>query len=203
MMPLPFEQQPRETSKAYAAFREYLDLGPQRSLVAVGQKLGKSRVVIERWSSKFDWVSRVQAHTAHLAELERKVIEARVIEKGVEWCKLTEAVKREAWKKGDEILAMADDFLERWRECSRVPGFESIVRGIELAIRLKQFAAGIPTETKEVHATVTGTVDIEWEAALKKIYGAAAARRAQVEVAAPPANPPLEVEAKKIEDAAT
>ena len=79
-MPLPFEQQPRESSRAFAAFKVYLGLGPQRSLAAVGQKLGKSRVVIEGWSSKFDWVSRVRAHGAHLAEVERKAIEAQIIE---------------------------------------------------------------------------------------------------------------------------
>jgi hypothetical protein len=78
-----------------------------------------------------------------------------------------------------------------------VPGFESVVRGIELAFRLKQFAAGMPSEIREVNTTVSGTVELDWEVALKKIYGAAAAKR----VAAPPANvaPTLDVEAKKIE----
>jgi hypothetical protein len=196
-MPLPFEQQPRESSRAFAAFNTYLSLGPQRSLVAVGQKLGKSRVVIERWSTKYDWVSRVQAHSAHLAEVERKVIEGRAMEKAVEWSKMTEAVRREAWRRSEELMLMADDFLERWRKSSRVPGFESIVRGMELAIRLKQFAAGMPSEIKEVNTTVSGTVELDWEMALKKIYGAAAAARAKVEC------PAVEVEAKRIPDAGT
>src|SRR5436189_3008307 len=124
-MPLPYEQQPRESSKEFAAFRVYLSLGPQRSLASVGQKLGKSRVVIEKWSSKFDWVTRVQAHAAHLAEVERKAIEGRMIEKAVEWSKVTESVRRDAWNKSEELIAMADEFIERWRSSSRVPGFES------------------------------------------------------------------------------
>jgi hypothetical protein len=194
-MALPFEQQPKESSRAFAAFRVYLSLGPQRSLAAVGQNLGKSKVVIEGWSSKFDWVSRVKAYTAHLAEVERKVIEGQGIEKAVEWGKMTEAVRRDAWKKSEELMAMADSFLERWRNCSRVPGFESVVRCMELAFKLKQFAAGMPSEIKEINATVSGTVELDWEIALKKIYGAAAAKRAQVEA------PPLDVEAKRIEDA--
>ena len=36
-MPLVFEQQPRESDKAFAAFKTYLELGPERSLVAVAQ----------------------------------------------------------------------------------------------------------------------------------------------------------------------
>jgi hypothetical protein len=179
-MPLPFEQQPRESSRAFAAFKVYLDQGPQRSLVAVGQKLGKSRVTIERWSTKYDWVSRVQAHGAHLAEVERKAIEGRAIEKAVEWSQMTEAVRREAWRRSEELMAMADEFLERWRNSSRVPGFESIVRGMELAMKLKQFAAGMPSEIKEVNTTVSGTVELDWEVALKKIYGAAAAMHSAV-----------------------
>jgi hypothetical protein len=193
MMPLPFEQQPRESSKAFAAFRVYLSLGPQRSLVAVGQKLGKSRVVIEGWSSKFDWVSRVQTHAAHLAEVERKAIEDRIIDKAVEWSKVKESVRRDAWKKGEKLIEMADRFIELWENCGRVPGFESVVKCMDLAFKLKQFAAGMPSEIKEVNTNVSGVVELDWELALKKIYGAAAAKRAQVEA------PPLDVEAKKLE----
>lgn len=193
-----FEQQPRESSKAFAAFQVYLRLGPQRSLAAVGQQLGKSGTVIERWSSKFDWVSRVQAYAAHLAEIERKIIEERAIDKAVEWSKVKESVKRDAWKKSEKLIEMADKFIARWENSSRVPGFESVVRCMELAFKLKQFAAGMPSEIKEVNTTVSGTVELDWEIALKKIYGAAAAKRA---VAAPLANeaPTLDVEAKQIE----
>lgn len=41
-MPHLFEQQPKESAKAFAAFQLYLNLGPERSLSAVEQKLGKS-----------------------------------------------------------------------------------------------------------------------------------------------------------------
>ena len=39
-----------------------LDLGPQRSLAAVGRELG----IMERWSSRWSWVKRVEAYTDHL-----------------------------------------------------------------------------------------------------------------------------------------
>src|SRR5204863_7745671 len=130
-------------------------------------------------------------------EVERKAIEGRMIEKAVEWSKVTESVRRDAWNKSEELIAMADEFLERWRNSSRVPGFESVVRCMELAFKLKQFAAGMPSEIKEVNTHVSGTVELDWEMALKKIYGAAAAKRAQVEA------PPLDVEAKKIETKTT
>jgi hypothetical protein len=55
-MPQPFEQQLKESTKAYAGFSEYLSMGPQRSTQAVAKKLGKSKALIERWCAKYGWV---------------------------------------------------------------------------------------------------------------------------------------------------
>ena len=52
---LEFEQLARESNKAFAAFWGYLELGPERSLANVTSKLGKSKVLMERWSRKYDW----------------------------------------------------------------------------------------------------------------------------------------------------
>src|SRR5690349_14258742 len=105
-MAMVFEQQSKESAKAFAAFRAYLELGPERSLAAVGQKLGKSKVMMERWSRKFDWSVRVQAYAAHLAEMERLAIQGVVDQKAVEWEKTHEAVRREAWQEAEEAIAM-------------------------------------------------------------------------------------------------
>ena len=78
-MPHPFERLPRESEKAFAAFSLYLSQGAERSTREVGKQLGKSEGLIERWAAKFDWRSRVAAHTAHLAMVEREAIEARPI----------------------------------------------------------------------------------------------------------------------------
>lgn len=75
-MKMEFEQRPGESDKAYAAFSLYLSMGPERSLAAVGRKLGKSDTLIERWCSRWRWVDRVAAHAAHLAVVEREATEA-------------------------------------------------------------------------------------------------------------------------------
>jgi len=54
-MPLPFEQQPRESAKAFAAFSLYLSLGAERSTAEVAKKLAKSAHLVRRWSAKFGW----------------------------------------------------------------------------------------------------------------------------------------------------
>jgi hypothetical protein len=174
-MGLAFEQQPKESDKAFAAFRVYLSLGPERSLAKTAAKLGRSKVLMERWSSKFDWLGRVAAYNEHMALVEREAAEALLRVKGVDWVKRQEDVREEAWTKGERLIALADDFFKRWGDAVRLPPFESVVRAMELAFRLKGWAVGQPLDVKQVNATVAGPdggpIRVEAVAALKKIYG--------------------------------
>jgi hypothetical protein len=54
-----WQQQPGESPKAFQAFVIYRNLElKERSLQKVGAELGKSRCLIERWSSRWGWVER-------------------------------------------------------------------------------------------------------------------------------------------------
>jgi hypothetical protein len=170
----PFDQQPRESAKAFAAFTEYLEMGPQRGLRAVAQKLHKSLTIVGRWSAKFDWPARVQAHAAHLAELEREAIQGLAMESAVEWHKTHEPVRREAWREAEKTIAMVRQAREQWQKAGRTPGWEGMARMLELAFKLKQFAAGMPSEIKEVNTNITTTIDVDWEIAIRKAYPVAA-----------------------------
>jgi hypothetical protein len=171
-MPLPFEQQPRESDKAFTAFKTYLELGAQRSLAVVAGQHGKSKTMIERWSRKFDWPARVQAHAAHLATIEREAIEGLALEKAVDWNKVHEAVKVAEWQRHKKLIALADEMLARWEKNKAKCGtLEGIARVLELATKLGRLAAGMPTEVKEVNTTVQATIDVDWEIAIRKAYG--------------------------------
>jgi len=172
--PLPFEQQPREGNRAFAAFQTYLELGAQRSLATVAVQHGKSKAMMERWSRKFDWPARVQAYAAHIASVERQAIESLAVEHAVEWEKTHESVRREAWAEAEKTIALVRTARERWEKSGRVPGFEGMARMLELAFKLKQFAAGMPSEIKEVQTNITGKIDVDWEIAIRKAYGVAA-----------------------------
>ena len=176
---LPFERQPKETSRAFAAFKVYLELGPERSLVAARAKLGScTRRSIERWSRRFGWMDRVRAFERHTAELERLAIERVATEKAVEWWRVHEPTRRLAWLKAERAIRLVEIAQERWEKSGRTPGFEGMARLLELAFKLKQFAAGMPSEIKEVNTTVTGKVSVEWQEAIRKAYGVAEPARA-------------------------
>ena len=165
-----YEQHPRESVRAFAAFKMYLDMGPNRSLASVAAKMGRSKTRMEQLSRKFGWPERVAARDAHLAELEREAIERLACEKAVEWWQLHEPARRQAWQEAEEAIAMVREARERWRKSSRTVGFEGMARMLDLAFKLKQFAAGMPAEIKEVHNLHTGKVSLEWEEAIRKAY---------------------------------
>lgn len=62
----PWERQKGESAQAYEAFVTYRDMGSERSLQAVSQRLSKSIPLIKRWSREKKWVERVRAYDNEL-----------------------------------------------------------------------------------------------------------------------------------------
>ena len=75
---LAWERQEGESARAYEAFSLYRDMGASRSLAKVGQMLGKSRALMERWSVQHGWVDRVEALEARDEMLRREAIDEHV-----------------------------------------------------------------------------------------------------------------------------
>nr|UWG90058.1 MAG: Protein of unknown function (DUF1804) [Bacteriophage sp.] len=62
----PWERQKGESEKAYEAFAAYRDMGPERSITKVSQSLNKTRALIGRWSSQWNWTERARAYDNEL-----------------------------------------------------------------------------------------------------------------------------------------
>ena len=171
-MAMAFERQPRETSKAFAAFSAYLGMGPERSLAAVGAKLGKSKVMMEKWSRKYDWPARVAAHGAHLALVEREAAEAVVRAKGADWAERYAELRESEWRARRELVELAWEVVRRWRaRPDRCGSLEGLARLLDLMSTLGRRACEVATERTEVTGVGGGPIRIEIEAALDKIYG--------------------------------
>lgn len=69
--PKPWDRQPGETDKAFAAFRVYLEAGPhERSYRSTAAVLGKkSDRWLKRWGVDNDWAGRVTAWDDHCAAI--------------------------------------------------------------------------------------------------------------------------------------
>ncbi len=71
-----WDKRASETARAYYVFTVYRDLGNGRSLAKAGREVGTHKTVLERWSSKHEWVARVQAFDLHTEALRRQAFEA-------------------------------------------------------------------------------------------------------------------------------
>ena len=69
---------PTESPRAYAAYCDYRDMGPQRSLEKVAQKCTKSVSLLRRWSSQLNWVKRASAHDTEEESFKRAARQAEI-----------------------------------------------------------------------------------------------------------------------------
>jgi hypothetical protein len=62
----PWDRRKDESPEAFEAFVMYRDMGSGRSTAKVGKRLKKNKSLMDRWSSKHDWVDRTAAWEEHL-----------------------------------------------------------------------------------------------------------------------------------------
>ena len=186
-----FEQQPKETAKAFAAFSLYLNMGPERSLEGVRVKCGKSSRLIQRWSSRWRWAERVEAHAGHLATVEREAVEVVARTKAAEWAKRQDEVRQREWEMHEKCIGAAKKAFDAFMTRDKVyANLADIARMLEVASKLGRLASGLATDKTEVTGEDGGAIRVEFEAALKKVYGRKAA---VVDVEAAPAHSPLPI----------
>ncbi len=83
----PWERQPGETGKAFAAFAEYRKMGPERAIRKVVQAVGqKDRYasVLEKWSARWGWVTRAAEWDSYEDRREREAVLEVAEKKAVE-----------------------------------------------------------------------------------------------------------------------
>jgi hypothetical protein len=141
---------PDESAQAYHALCTYAQLGPDRSLAATCQREGKSRAVIERWSSKHAWVARVKAFDAYVASASQ-----------ASYVETSAAIAKDHAHEAANLRARA---LARLRDVplDNLPPAIALKLWVE-AIRIERLSLGLPTEnthaTAQVQASVQATVE--------------------------------------------
>lgn len=68
----PWERQKGETEQAFEAFKLFRELGLKRSVGEVGKKLAKSRQLMSRWKSTWNWDERARAYDNELEKEARR-----------------------------------------------------------------------------------------------------------------------------------
>ncbi len=170
----PFEQLPRESNKAFAAFSLYLSMGTERSLATVAQKLHKSVTMLGRWSAKFAWTDRVAAHAAHYAIIEREAVEAAARGKAAEWEKRETRLRETEWRLHERAIAAAEKALDAFMAKDKVyANLADTARMLEIASKLGRLATGLGTDGERRGGDDLPGLRVEVTVALEKIYGQA------------------------------
>jgi hypothetical protein len=78
-----WDRQPGETSKAFEAFRIYLELRAERTYTKVAERLQKTHPLIARWAIKYHWHKRTLDFDNHemRQDQKRQVREAAAMRK--------------------------------------------------------------------------------------------------------------------------
>lgn len=176
--PLPFDQQPRETAKAYAAFVIYRDLGSERSLQETAQKLAKNLTTIKQWSALHNWVDRARSYDAALDARARAATENEVIERRR---RMLEKHARQADELGQAAQMILDEFKDRVGIRGGMKGIDrdtlvKLVLGLpkmtETAQKLERLAEGEATDRHEHTLTIEQVLkmpDEQFDALVKEL----------------------------------
>jgi hypothetical protein len=107
---------PGETPRAYSAFSTFVDLGHDRTLQMVADQLGEEVFTIKKWSSKYQWTSRVQ--NLHAGLLSEQVQNRADIlrQSDEEWASRLEHLRQQEWEVAQKLLGAARCFLESFGE---------------------------------------------------------------------------------------
>ena len=170
-------RQPGETDKAFAAFQVYLDMGSERNISKVGQKLDKSRSQIDAWRVKYDWKNRAVAYDNYLisskALKQKKEIEARyerfgrlsdqLAAFGISLLKTSDPSKL-THKEAIGYMQLALKFAQASREMFVMTAPEQIRTDIELLrIETAQTSSNVSNGTSNFEEAITSVASDIWK----------------------------------------
>lgn len=128
-----WERRPDETPKPYEAFCIYRDMGTDRSLRAVAEKLEKSETLMGRWSSRYEWVKRATAWDDEQERMEREIAQK-------EQAKAIRKMRGEHAKLASDMLIKAAEALSALPATDIKPS--DITRMVDVASKLERISRG-------------------------------------------------------------
>lgn len=145
--PQPWERQPEETPPAWQAFQTYRDMGATRSTAKVGHECGKNKRLMDRWSSRHNWVLRAAAwdeEQDRLHHLEMSVQRRKSAERNI--------------KIANAAMTVAGASLAQLAKQQKQLSPQDITRLIDSGSKLERLALGEATDHVAVVGRVDGTV---------------------------------------------
>lgn len=150
----PYDQQAGESEPAWQAFVAFRDLGPGRTVAAVGKTLGKSGNLVDRWCQRWNWRARAHRWDTDLDRQRRdELVERR------------RRTTNNTMAAGGVLLARATRLLtpppgtdpDAWLPEPRV--LVAAAGAIDKGIALQRLALGLPTSVTRQDVQLREEVD--------------------------------------------
>ena len=138
--PEPWERREKETTKAYEAFCIYRDMGRERSLSKVAERLQKSDTLMGRWSRENKWVERAAKWDDEQERIEREIAQK-------EQAKAIKDMRKRHADLGQAMLIKAARALAKIPDDEIKPG--DISRFVDVASKLERISRGDVGEVVE------------------------------------------------------
>ncbi len=177
MPPRIWQRQPGEAPADFTAFVTYLRLKGRRSHRPVATQTGRSLAAIRRLSAQFNWLARVAAFEARLADASQDALDLLVRATSSRTTADYERLRVAEFQLAQRVLQES----RRWLQLASDPrrrdvSLGQVCRVIELASKLGRLAAGMPTGDEPRRRPRKEDAPGYWtgpsaEEALKKIYG--------------------------------
>lgn len=167
----PNERLANESNRAFAAFIEYLRLGPQRSLDAAAQSLHKSVGTLRKWSERHGWVARAAAYDELCIRQELELQAVLTKSKAVDWVRRQERLKEAEWEIAERCIEKAKELLAR-PDVKWSGG--DIAKLLDVASKLARLSTGMETDRRELTGKDGGPVKVEVDVTplIRRVYGA-------------------------------
>ena len=177
LSPRLWQRQPGEAPGDFTAFATYLRLKGRRSHRTVAAHTGRSLGAIRRLSSQFNWLGRVAAFEARLADASQDALDLLVRATSSRTTADYERMRIAEYQLAQRVLHES----RRWLRLASDPrrrdmSLHQICRLTELASKLGRLAAGMPTGDEPRRRPKREEAPGYWtapsfEEAIKKIYG--------------------------------
>lgn len=171
-----------EGAKALKAWQVYRDMGPDRSIAAVAEQLGKSKTMIARWATAHGWGERLvqieRERDAAARKADEKAIAKKAVERVAAWTARMEEWLEDRVKHAD-LLARQGRYLASFPAMTETttgggaaasvtytaapPG--TIMAGAKLLAMADEMRAGAYREAIHTFGPTTGPADADRDAA--------------------------------------
>ena len=159
---LPYERQPGEPKRAYAAFAVYREMGVERSLAKAAKEIGRSVRVLEMRSVSWKWVERCQEYDAYL---DRQARRAREKDRSI----MLERHARLAMLGQSLVVDTLRKLLEEaQQDPTKKLSASDVSRLLEVSVKVERMSRGEPSEISELGGSANRPLRVSVEEMARK-----------------------------------